>query len=91
MSNARPMFRLAAVALALTAACSGARGKADAAITTASEAIANIGADAEKVMPYEVQQLKSAVAAARDTLAKGGYAAAEALVADVPALSLIHI
>ena len=85
MSDARPMIRLALVALTLAAGCSGARGKADAAITSASEAIAAIGADAEKVMPYEVQQLKSAVAAARDTLAKGGYAAAEALVADVPA------
>jgi hypothetical protein len=79
------MIRLALVALTLAAGCAGARGKADTAITTASEAIANIGADAEKVLPYEVQQLQSAVAAARDTLAKGDYAAAEALVADVPA------
>ena len=85
MSNTRPMVRLAAAALALVAGCSGPSAKADAAITAASEAITALGADAEKVMPYEVQQLKSAVAAARDTLAKGGYAAAEALVAEVPA------
>ena len=84
MSNTRPLIRLAAVALALVAGCSGPSAKADAAITAASEAITALGADAEKVMPYEVQQLKSAVAAARDTLAKGGYAAAEALVAEVP-------
>jgi len=84
MSNTRPMIRLAAVALALAAGCSGPSAKADAAITSASEAIAAIGADAEKVLPYEVEQLKKTVAAARDTLAKGGYAAAEALVAEVP-------
>ena len=84
MSNTRPLIRLAAVALALVAGCSGPSAKADAAITAASESITALGADAEKVMPYEVQQLKSAVAAARDTLAKGGYAAAEALVAEVP-------
>ena len=84
MSNTRPMIRLAAVALAVATGCAGPSAKADAAITSASEAIAALGADAEKVLPYEVQQLKSAVAAARDTLAKGGYAAAEALVAEVP-------
>jgi hypothetical protein len=84
MSNTRPMIRLAAVALALVAGCSGPSAKADAAITNASEAITAIGADAEKVLPYEVEQLKRTVAAARDTLAKGGYAAAEALVAEVP-------
>jgi hypothetical protein len=77
------MTRLAAVALALTAACAGA--KADAAITTADQAVTAIAADAGKVLPYEVQQLTAAVAAARDTLAKGDYVAARALVADIPA------
>ena len=84
MGKARSMIRLAGVALVFASACGGPSAKADAAITNASEAITAIGADAEKVLPYEVEQLNSAVAAARDTLAKGGYAAAEALVAEVP-------
>jgi hypothetical protein len=69
-------------ALAL-AACSDARGKAEAAITSADQAIA--AADAGKVMPSEVQILTSAVQVARDTLAKGDAAAAQAIVADIPA------
>lgn len=85
MQAARPMTRLAAVALALTAACAGAKGKAEAAITTADQAVAAIASDAGKVFPYEVKQLNDAVTAARDTLAKGDYAAAQAAVADIPA------
>ena len=85
MSTARPMFRLTAVALALTAACSGAKGKAEAAITAADQAIDAIAADAGKVLPYEVEQLKSSVAVARDSLATKGYAAAAALAAEIPA------
>ena len=85
MSTARPMFRLTAVALALSAACSGAKGKAEAAITAADQAIDAIAADAGKVLPYEVEQLKSSVAVARDSLATKGYAAAAALAAEIPA------
>ena len=80
-----PMMRLAPVALVLTAACAGAKGKAEAAITTADQAIAAIAPDAGKVLPFEVQQLTDAVTAARDTLAKGDFAAALAAAAEIPA------
>lgn len=76
---------LATVALALSTACTGARGKAEAAIAKADQAIAAIAPEAGKVFPYEVQQLTSAVTAARDTLAKGDPAAARAAVAAIPA------
>jgi hypothetical protein len=85
MRAPRPILSLAAVALSLTAACAGAKGKAEAAINAADTAVATVAADAGKVFPYEVKQLTDAVAAARDTLVKGDYAAAQALVADLPA------
>jgi len=85
MHVARLVPRLATVALALTTACGGAKAKAEADITTADSAVAAVAPDAGKVLPYEVQQLSSAVTAARDTLAKGDYAAAQAAVADIPA------
>ena len=71
------------IAVAFATACSGARGKAEAAIAEADQAIA--AADAGKVLPSDVQILTSAVTVARDTLAKGDAAAAQAIVADIPA------
>ena len=85
MGIAKPFLRLASVALVFAAGCSGAKGKAEAAITAADQAIDAIGADAAKVLPYEVQQLKSAVAAARDSLAAGAHEAAQVVVAEIPA------
>lgn len=83
-----PAFRslalLTPLALLLTAACAGARAKAEAAITAADQAIAALGPDAAKVLPFEVQELNGAVTAARDTLAKGDFVAALAAVADIP-------
>lgn len=84
MRAVRLMIRLVPIALVLTAACAGAKTKAEAAITTADQAIAAIAPDAGKVLPFEVQQLTDAVTAARDTLAKGDFAAALAAAADIP-------
>lgn len=85
MHVTRRVKGLAAVALALAAGCAGAKGKAESAISAADQAVAAIASDAGKVLPYEVQQLTTAVTAARDTLAKGDYVTAQALVADIPA------
>lgn len=85
MVPARKSLLLTSAVLLFTAACSGAKGKAEAAITAADQAITAIGADAANVIPGDVQALTAKVAAARDTLAKGDAAAALAAVADIPA------
>ena len=84
MPAVRSLLRFVPVALVLTAACAGAKDKAEAAITRAEQAIAAVAPDAGKILPFEVQQLTDAVSAARDTLAKGDVAAALAAVADLP-------
>ncbi len=85
MRAVRSMIRFAPLVLLLAAACAGAKAKAEAALSTADQAIAALAPDAGKVFPFEVQQLTDAVMAARDTLAKGDFGAAVAAVADVPA------
>ena len=84
MRRILPFTRVVPLSLLLLAGCSGAKGKADAAIAAADQAIAGLGPDAAKVLPFEVQQLTAAVTAARDTLAKGDPVAALAAVADIP-------
>lgn len=84
MRAARPMFRVIPLGFLLLAACAGAKGKAEAAIAIADQAIAGIGSDAGKILPFEVQQLTDAVSAARDTLVKGDFTAALAAVSDIP-------
>ncbi|PYP41466.1 MAG: hypothetical protein DMD43_06520 [Gemmatimonadetes bacterium] len=79
------MRRIAALALLLAAACSGAKGIAEAAITAADQAVAALPPDAAKVEPEQVRLLTQAVAGARDQLAKGDYEAALATVKNVPA------
>ncbi len=81
----RPGFsRLAAVSLLFAAACSGAKGNAEAAITAADKAVAAVPADASKVAPDELKSLTDAVAAARDQVTKGDYEAALGAVKDLP-------
>ena len=74
-----------ALALLLAAACSGAKGAAESAISAADQAIAGLPADAAKVAPEEVTPLTQALATARDQLAKGEYEGAMAGVREIPA------
>jgi len=84
ISKPRTLLMVSAAAL-FAAACAGAKGKAEAAIAAADQAITAIGPDAEKIVPLDLQRLTSAVTAARDTLAKGDATAAMSAVADIPA------
>jgi hypothetical protein len=79
------MRRIAALALTLAAACSGAKGAAEAAITVADQAVAALPPDAAKIEPEQLRLLTQAVASARDQLAKGDYEAAIAAVKNVQA------
>jgi hypothetical protein len=79
------MRHIAALALLLAAACSGAKGVAQAAITAADQAVAALPPDAAKVEPEQLRQITQAVAGAKDQLAKGDYEAALASVKNVPA------
>lgn len=83
-----PRFRswfVATAAIALASGCAGAKGKADAAIAAAEQAVTAIGPDGMKVLPLEVGRLTAAITAAKDTAAKGDYAAALSAVAEIPA------
>lgn len=84
MLRVRPLSRLCGLAIVLVSACSGAKGKAEAAIAAADQAVAAIGPNGTKVMPLEVDRLTAMITAARDTAAKGDYAAALSAVADIP-------
>jgi hypothetical protein len=70
------MKRLAALALLLAAACSGAKGKAQTAITAAEQAVAAVPADAAKVIPDELAALNTSLQSAKDQLANSDYEAA---------------
>jgi hypothetical protein len=78
------MSRFAALALLVAAACAGARGAAESAITAADRAIAALPADAAKVAPEEVAPLTQAMARARDLVAKGEYDSALAGAREIP-------
>jgi len=79
------MRRLAALALLLAAACSGAKGKAQSAITAAEQATAAVPADAAKVVPDELAALNTSLQSAKDQLANGDYEAAIGAANDVVA------
>lgn len=79
------MRRLAALALVLVAACSGAKGKAQTAITAAEQAIAAVPADAAKVVPDELAALNTALQSAKDQVANSDYEAAIGAANDVAA------
>ena len=81
----RVALRSAVFALLLGAACSGAKGTAQAAITAADAAMAALPADVAKVIPEQLQPLADAVTAAKDQFGKGDYAAALASAKDIPA------
>jgi len=70
--------------LSLTAACSGARGAAEAAIAAADSALAVIGPEAARVVPDQLKPLEDAVAAAKDSMAAKAWAGALALATDIP-------
>jgi hypothetical protein len=84
MRSALGFSRLAALSLVLAAACSGAKGNAEAAIAAADKALAAVPADASKVAPDELKSMTDAMAAARDQMTKGDYAAALGGVKDLP-------
>jgi len=81
----RVALRSAVFALLLGAACSGAKGTAQAAITAADAAMAAVPADVAKVIPEQLQPLNDAVAAAKDQFGKGDYVTALATAKDIPA------
>lgn len=81
----RAALRTAVFALLLGAACSGAKGTAQAAITAADAAMAAVPADVAKVIPEQLQPLTDAVAAAKDQFGQGDYVTALATAKDIPA------
>jgi hypothetical protein len=64
------------VIAALVAACAHHRVPAEAALKAADDALAPIKAEAAKYVPDQARAVDDAIAAARDTFAKGDYAAA---------------
>ena len=70
--------------LALAAACSTAKGRAQSDVAAAERAIATVPAEAIKVVPEQLTPLTDAVNQAKDQLAKGEYAAASASAREVP-------
>lgn len=70
--------------LLLAAACSGARGAAEAAVAAADSALAVIGPEAARVVPDQLKPLTDAVAAAKDSMAAKAWNGALALVTDIP-------
>ena len=79
------MRRLAIVALLLVAACSGAKGKAQTAISAAEQSVAAVPADVAKVVPDDLAALDTALQSAKDQLASGDYEAAIGAANDVTA------
>jgi len=71
--------------LLLAAACSGAKGRAEADVAAADRAVTALPADAAKVVPDQLTPLTDAVNQGKDQLAKGDYAAASASVREVAA------
>lgn len=80
----RPTIRSLLPTLLLAAACSGARGAAEAAIAAADSALANIGPEAARVVPDQLKPLQDAVAAAKDSAAARAWQGALALATDIP-------
>jgi hypothetical protein len=81
----RVALRTAVFALLLGAACSGAKGTAQAAIAAADAAMATLPAEVAQVIPEQLQPLTDAVAAAKDQFGKADYAAALASAQEIPA------
>jgi len=73
------------VIAALVAACAHHRGPAEAALKAADDALAPIKAEAAKYVPDQAKAVEDAIAAARDTFAKGDYAAALTAAHALPA------
>jgi hypothetical protein len=70
---------------ALVAACANQRVPAEAALKAADDALAPIKAEAAKYVPDQAKAVDDAIAAARDTFAKGDYAAALTAAQALPA------
>ena len=73
------------VIAALVAACVHHRVPAEAALKAAEDAFAPIKAEAAKYVPDQAKAVEDAIAAARDTFAKGDYAAALTAAQALPA------
>jgi hypothetical protein len=71
--------------LVVAAACTSAKGRAEADIAAADRSLAALPADAAKVVPDQLTPLSDAVNQGKDQLSKGDYAAASASVREVPA------
>ncbi|HEY9385075.1 MAG TPA: hypothetical protein VIP80_16310 [Gemmatimonadales bacterium] len=71
--------------LVVAAACTSAKGRAEADIAAADRALAALPADAAKVVPDQFTPLSDAVNQGKDQLSKGDYAAASASVREIPA------
>jgi hypothetical protein len=71
--------------LVVAAACTSAKGRAEADIAAADRALAALPADAAKVVPDQLTPLSDAVNQGKDQLSKGDYAAASASAREVPA------
>ncbi len=71
--------------LMLATACGGAKRMAESAVAGADSAVAALGPNAGYVAPDKLAGLTSAVATAKDDLAKNDFAGATAAVKDVPA------
>ena len=80
-----PSARTPLLLLLITAACSSAKGRAEADLAAADRALAALPADAAKVVPDQLTPLSAAVNQGRDELSKGDYVAASASVREVPA------
>jgi hypothetical protein len=78
----RPTAVLTLVLLA--GACAGGRGRAQAALTAAEEALAPIANEAGRVVPDQLKPLTDAVAVAKDYMGRREYDSALALVQGVP-------
>jgi hypothetical protein len=69
----------------LTAACAGAKGRAESDLAAAERAVAALPPEATKVVPDQVTALTDAINQGKDHVSKREYEAASAAVHDVPA------
>ena len=68
----------------LAAACTSAKGRAEADLAAADRSLTALPGDAAKVVPDQLAPLTDAVKQGKDQLSKGDYAAASASVREVP-------
>jgi len=79
-----PRLSLSLVIL-LTAACAGAKGRAETDLAAAERAVTALPPEAMKVVPDQVTALTDAINQGKDHVSKREYEAASAAVHDVPA------